>query len=91
MSERTRIDVDSQRNDTPQEGAELEDGPEDAKGLPLVLLQWVTHHDRTLEPKITFRSLHENCYNVPCADQSRAAVMPRIPPDKIKNQRVPWV
>ena len=40
--------IDRERDDGADERAELEDGPEDGKGLALVLLERVGHHDRTL-------------------------------------------
>ena len=42
------LDVDGEGDDGADEGAKLEDGPEDGEGLALVLLKRVGHHDRTL-------------------------------------------
>ena len=46
--EAARLDVDGERNQGADEGAKLEDGPEDGKGLALVLLERVGHHDGAL-------------------------------------------
>ena len=46
--EAPRANVDREGDEGADEGAELEDGPEDGKGLALVLLERVGHHNRAL-------------------------------------------
>ena len=47
-AESAALDVDSQSNNGTDQRAELEDCPEHAEGLALILLKWVTHHDGAL-------------------------------------------
>ena len=44
----TLLKVDSEGNDGTDKRTKLEDGPEDAEGLALVLLEGITHHDTSL-------------------------------------------
>ena len=44
----TLAKIDSEGNNSTDKGTKLEDGPEDAEGFALVLLERVTHHDTSL-------------------------------------------
>ena len=44
----TLVEIDSESDDSTDERAELEDGPEDTECLAFILLERVTHHDTSL-------------------------------------------
>ena len=42
------LEVDSERDDSTDERAKLEDGPEDTESLAFIFLERIAHHDTSL-------------------------------------------